>query len=335
MITGDKFKRPMRDLRIAVTDRCNLRCSYCMPKEVFGRDYAFLDRSELLTFEEITRIAKIFVSLGIDKVRITGGEPLLRRGLPDLVAMLSNVGGIEDLTLTTNGVLLKEHAQDLKDAGLQRVTVSLDSLDDEVFQAMNDSGVSVAAVLEGIEAAADAGLNPIKINAVVQKGVNDHTIVALARRFRGTGHIVRFIEYMDVGMTNRWRLEDVISVKQIINMIGSEFPIDPADANYKGEVARRWRYRDGRGEIGVIASVTDPFCANCTRIRLAPEGQLYTCLFAATGYDLCGLVRSGTSDQQIARFICDIWTIRDDRYSELRASQTLVQPRVEMSYIGG
>ena len=335
MIHDDRLGRPMRDLRISVTDRCNFRCPYCMPKAVFGGDYPFLARGELLTFEEIERLARIFCNLGVQKIRITGGEPLLRRDLHRLVSMLAALDGPTDLMLTTNGVSLPEQARALREAGLMRVTVSLDSLDGEVFKAMNDVGASVESVLEGIEAAAEAGLNPVKINAVIRRGINDHTVVDLARRFHGSGHIVRFIEYMDVGGTNGWHLDEVVTAREIIERIGAELPLEPIDPNYAGEVARRWCYRDGGGEIGVIASVSDPFCSTCTRARLSPEGQFYTCLFASEGVDLRSLVRGGASDGRIARVIADTWHHREDRYSQIRASQTLVQPRIEMSYIGG
>ena len=335
MIHEDQFGRAMRDLRISVTDRCNFRCTYCMPKAVFERDYPFLARSELLTFEETERLARIFCGLGVQKIRITGGEPLLRRDLHRLVAMLAALDGPTDLMLTTNGVSLRDQARALKEAGLKRVTVSLDSLDDEVFKTMNDVGAPVESVLEGIEAAAAAGLKPVKINAVVRRGINDHTIVDLARHFHGSGHIMRFIEYMDVGTTNGWRLDEVVTAREIIERIGAELPLEPINPNYAGEVARRWRYRDGGGEIGVIASVSNPFCSTCTRARLSPEGKFYTCLFASAGVDLRALVRGGASDRQIARVIADTWHRREDRYSQIRASQTLVQPRIEMSYIGG
>ena len=331
----DQLNRSMHDLRISVTDRCNFRCTYCMPRTVFGPDYPFLARSELLTYEQIARLAKIFVDQGVQKIRITGGEPLLRRNLERLVVMLANIAGVRDLTLTTNGVLLAEQARTLSDAGLGRVTVSLDTLDEDVFKAMNDVGMSVAQVLEGIDAASEAGLGPIKINAVVRRGVNDHTILDLARYFRGSGHIVRFIEYMDVGTTNRWKLDEVITAREMVQMINDEFSLEPVDATYSGEVAQRWRYCDGRGEIGFIASVSEPFCHTCTRLRLSPEGKLFTCLFASSGHDLRSLLRAGADDCQIADFISDLWERRDDRYSEIRSSQTLLQPRIEMSYIGG
>ena len=282
----DTLGRPVRDLRISITDRCNFRCTYCMPKEIFGPDHAFLQREELLSYEEIERLARIFAAFGVEKIRITGGEPLVRRDLPLLIEKLTAIDGLRDITLTTNGTLLRAQAQSLRDAGLDRITVSLDSLDDEVFQSMNDVGAHVDTVLDGIAAAAEAGLNPIKVNAVVQGGVNDHTMVELARHFRGTGHIVRFIEYMDVGNSNGWKLDGVVPAAEIIRGIDAEFPLEPLDASYRGEVARRYRYKDGQGEVGLIASISQPFCGDCTRARLSPEGELYTCLFAAAGTDL-------------------------------------------------
>jgi len=334
-VITDSRSRPLRDLRISVTDRCNFRCTYCMPKEVFGRDFHFLPADQLLTFEEIARLARIFAGLGVEKLRLTGGEPLLRRDLPTLVTMLAPIPGIRDLTLTTNGVLLAKLAPALKSAGLQRLTVSLDSLDDAVFRAMNDVDVPVRRVLEGIEAASAAGLGPIKINVVVKRGVNDANIVPLAAHFRGSGHIVRFIEYMDVGSTNGWRLDDVVPAAEIVRSIGAAFPLEPLAPNYRGEVANRYRYRDGAGEIGVIASVSQPFCGDCSRARLSSEGLLYTCLFASTGRDVRGMLRSGASDTDIAAFIGGVWQARDDRYSELRTDETTRLPKVEMSHIGG
>jgi cyclic pyranopterin phosphate synthase len=330
----DRLGRALRDLRISVTDRCNFRCVYCMPKEVFGKDYPFLERREILTFEEIARFARVFRALGIEKVRLTGGEPLVRRRLEQLIEMLARIPGL-DLTLTTNGSLLKRQARALKDAGLQRITVSLDSLDDAVFQRMNDVDFPVAGVLEGIEAAAAAGLAPIKINMVVKRGENDDSILPMARFFRGTGHILRFIEYMDVGHTNGWRMDDVVTAREIVETIGSEMPLEPVDPNYPGEVAERWRYRDGSGEIGVIASVTQAFCRDCTRIRLSTEGKLYTCLFATQGHDLRALLRGGASDDEIHAAVSGIWSKRADRYSEIRTSQTAKLHKIEMSYIGG
>jgi len=331
----DTLERPLRDLRISVTDRCNFRCTYCMPKEVFGPDYQFLQRNEILTYEEMARVTRLFAALGIEKIRLTGGEPLVRRDLHRLIAMLSDIPGIKDLTLTTNGSLLKAQAQGLADAGLKRITVSLDSLDDDVFRAMNDVGMGVAPILEGIEAAAAAGLRPVKINAVVKRGVNDHTIVGLARHFQGTGHIVRFIEFMDVGTTNGWRMDHVVTAQEIVDRIDAELPLEPAGANYRGEVAKRWRYRDGSGEIGVISSISQPFCGDCTRARLSPEGELYTCLFGNRGHDLRTLLRDGKSDEEISRFIATVWRARDDRYSAIRSNDTAGLPKVEMSHIGG
>jgi len=330
----DTLNRPLRDLRISVTDRCNFRCVYCMPKEVFGGDFQFLERAQLLTFEEITRLARVFVTLGAEKIRITGGEPLVRRNLERLIAMLSPIPGV-DLTLTTNGSLLARQAQALKDAGLQRVTVSLDSVDEAVFKAMNDVDFPVAKALAGIEAAAAVGLAPIKINMVVKRGMNEHSIVPMARHFQGTGHILRFIEYMDVGHTNGWRLNDVVSAAEIISLLDAELPLEPVDPNYRGEVANRWRYRDGSGEIGVIASVTQAFCRDCTRARLSPEGSVYTCLFGIKGFDLRALVRGGASDEELARAIGRVWHERGDRYSEIRSEATVNLPKVEMSHIGG
>lgn len=330
----DRLQRPLRDIRISVTDRCNFRCVYCMPKEVFGRDHQFLEREQLLTFEETARLARIFASLGVRKVRITGGEPLLRRELERLIAMLACIPGL-DLTLTTNGSLLAEKAQALTEAGLGRVTVSLDSLDDKVFRAMNDVDFSVERVLAGIDVAARAGLTPIKINVVVKRGVNEHSILPMARYFRGTGHIVRFIEYMDVGHSNGWRLDDVVPATEVLSMIHAEMPIEPIDPNYRGEVASRWRHRDGSGEIGIIASVTQPFCRDCNRARLSADGQLFTCLFATTGQDLRSLLRGGASDDDVTEAICGVWRGRIDRYSETRSAETIDLPKVEMSYVGG
>jgi cyclic pyranopterin phosphate synthase len=330
----DRLGRPVRDLRISVTDRCNFRCVYCMPKDVYGRDYAFLPRSALLTFEEIERVARAFVSLGVEKVRITGGEPLVRRELDRLVAKLAELGPI-DLTLTTNGALLAGQAQALADAGLTRVTVSLDSLDDATFRAMNDVDFPVERVLAGIEAAAAAGLAPVKVNVVVKRGTNEDGIVDLARYFRGSGHVIRFIEYMDVGHTNGWRLDDVVPAAEIVQRIGDEFPLEAIEPAYRGEVARRYRYADGAGEIGVIASVTQPFCGDCTRARLSADGKLYTCLFALRGHDLRALLRGGASDEQLGDALNGVWGARDDRYSELRSAETAELAKVEMSYIGG
>jgi GTP 3',8-cyclase len=330
----DVFGRPLRDLRISVTDRCNFRCVYCMPKEVFGRDYRFMDRKELLTFEELERVAGVFVAGGVRKLRITGGEPLLRRDLEDLVARLRGLGDDLDLTLTTNGAVLPQKAQALADAGLSRITVSLDSLDDEVFRAMNDVDFPVGRVLAGIEAAAAAGL-PVKVNTVVKRGLNEGSIVELARFFKGSGHTLRFIEFMDVGATNGWRLDDVVPAAEIVRTIDAELPLEPVEPAYRGEVAKRWRYRDGSGEIGVIASVTQPFCGDCTRARISAEGRLYTCLFAVRGHDLRALVRSGASDEELSAELERIWSKRTDRYSEVRSERTSGLQKVEMSYIGG
>jgi cyclic pyranopterin phosphate synthase len=330
----DIFKRPLHDLRVSVTDRCNFRCVYCMPKEVFGKDFQFLPRAEILSFEEIARLVRVFVGLGVKKVRLTGGEPLVRRNIERLVEMLAKVSDL-DLTLTTNGSLLAGKARALRDAGLKRVTVSLDSLDDEVFKSMNDVDFPVARVLEGMDAAEAAGLAPLKVNMVVKRGLNEDSIVPMARYFRGTGRILRFIEYMDVGSSNGWRLNDVVSAREIVATIDRELPLEPIEKNYVGEVAERWRYRDGSGEIGVIASVTQAFCADCTRARLSADGSLYTCLFATQGHDLRGLVRGEMTDAQIADVIAAIWTSRDDRYSELRSEETVGLKKIEMSFIGG
>jgi cyclic pyranopterin phosphate synthase len=329
----DRFQRPVHDLRISVTDRCNFRCTYCMPKELFGKDHVLLPRDQLLSFEEIDLLVRLFVERGVRKVRITGGEPLLRRDLEKLIGMLDAIDGVDDLTLTTNASLLTRKARSLAAAGLDRVTVSLDALDDPTFQKMNDVGFPVAAVVEGIESAAEAGLGPIKINAVVQRGVNEHAVVEMARHFKGSGHIVRFIEYMDVGTTNGWRLDDVVPAEEMISAINQVFPLEPIPPNYPGEVASRFRYLDGEGEVGVIASVTRPFCGSCTRARLSAEGVLYTCLFASSGTNLRDEIRAG---QDVGPLIDRVWSTRDDRYSEIRSAQTVtIGSRVEMSYIGG
>jgi cyclic pyranopterin phosphate synthase len=330
----DRLNRPLRDLRISVTDRCNFRCVYCMPKEIFDKDYAYLERTALLSFEEVTRLARVFQRLGIEKIRLTGGEPLMRKNIEKLIEMLSAIGGL-DLTLTTNGSLLARKALALKAAGLKRVTVSLDSLDDAVFKAMNDVDYPVAKVLEGIDAAKAAGLAPIKINMVVKRGVNEHSIVPMARFFKEQGHILRFIEYMDVGHTNGWRMDDVVSAREIVAMISKDMPLEPADANYTGEVAERWRYKDGSGEIGVIASVTQAFCKDCTRARISTEGKLYTCLFATSGHDLRALMRNGASDDDMVLNLQRVWGARGDRYSEIRSAKTTKLEKIEMSYIGG
>jgi GTP 3',8-cyclase len=328
----DTFGRPLRDLRISVTDRCNFRCVYCMPKEAFGRDHRFLERRELLSFEEIARVARTFVAAGVKKIRITGGEPLVRRDLERLIELLAALD--VDLTLTTNGSLLPAKAQALADAGLDRITVSLDSLDDPTFQALNDVDFPVDRVIEGIDAAVAAGL-PVKVNAVVKRGVNDDQLVPMAAFFRGRGQTLRFIEYMDVGHTNGWRLDDVVPAAEIISALDAAFGVEPAEANYRGEVAQRWRYRDGSGEFGVIASVTQPFCSDCTRARLSAEGRLFTCLFAIRGHDLRALLRGGAEDAAIEAELRRVWAGRTDRYSDLRSAATEGLPRVEMSYIGG
>jgi cyclic pyranopterin phosphate synthase len=334
--TGEKLAdtrvRPMRDLRISVTDRCNFRCVYCMPREMFGADHPFLPYSAILSFEEITRLARIFVDLGVRKIRLTGGEPLVRRELHRLVGMLAELPA--EITLTTNGSLLAKQVHALKAAGLHRVTVSLDSLDEATFRAMNDADFPVAKVIEAIEAAAAEGL-PVKINTVVKRGVNDQDIVRIAERWRGTGHIARFIEYMDVGSTNGWRMDDVVPSAEVVKRISARWPLEPIDANYPGEVAERWRYVDGAGEIGVISSVTQAFCSSCTRMRLSTEGSLFTCLFAESGHDLKTLLRSGATDEQLRNEIAAVWQQRTDRYSEIRTAETAKQRKVEMSYIGG
>lgn len=335
MLPLDTRGRPLHDLRISVTDRCNFRCVYCMPRAVFGRDHAFVPRAELLTFEEIARLVRIFTRLGVEKVRLTGGEPLVRRELPTLVGMLAEIPGVRDLTLTTNGVLLTEHANALRAAGLHRVTISLDADDDATFMRMNDAGVPVSRVLAGISAAEAAGLGPIKLNMVVKRGWNEQALLPMARRFRGTGRILRFIEYMDVGHSNGWRLDEVVTADEILAALSAEFPLEPMPPTYPGEVAERYRYADGSGEIGIIASVSRPFCGDCNRARLSADGQLYTCLFATAGHDLRALVRGGTDDRQIETALQRIWEVRDDRYSEIRSAETVALPKVEMSYIGG
>ncbi len=330
----DRFQRPLRDLRISVTDRCNFGCQYCMPREVFGPNFEFLPRDEILSFEEIARLASVFASRGVRKFRLTGGEPLLRNDLSKLVEMLAAIDGI-DLAVTTNASLLASQARALAHAGLDRVTVSLDSIDDEVFREMNDVDVPVSHVLEGIEAAERAGLGPVKVNCVVRKGVNDHTLVDLARHFKGTGHIVRFIEFMDVGTTNGWKLDEVASAAEVVEQINAALPLVPLEANYDGEVAKRWAYADGEGEIGLITSVTEPFCATCTRARISADGRLYTCLFAVDGLELREALRAGASDDELTEIVRGVWTAREDRYSELRSDAAADMPRVEMSFIGG
>ena len=339
----DRRERPMRDLRISVTDRCNFRCVYCMPKSVFGRDYAFLDRNELLSFEEIERICRVAADHGVRKIRLTGGEPLLRRGIEDLISRLAALrtpeGAPLEIALTTNGSALTTKAASLKAAGLTRVTVSLDSLDDELFQSINDVRFPVSRVLAGIDAAHDAGLGPVKINMVVKRGVNDGEILEMATHFKDTPFTLRFIEYMDVGTTNGWSLEEVVPSAEIIERIDAVFPLEQATATVPGEVAKRWRYRDGGGEIGVISSVTNAFCGTCNRARISTEGKLFTCLFADEGHDLRALLRGGADDVQLAAAMASIWGARDDRYSEIRASLTpelrAARSRIEMSYIGG
>lgn len=332
----DRFGRPLHDLRISVTDRCNFRCTYCMPKEVFNSDYVFLERSRLLTFEEIERLVRVFVDLGVVKLRLTGGEPLLRRHLENLISQLAQIPGIEDICLTTNGSLLTDEvAMRLAGAGLNRVTISLDGLDNEVFQSLSDVQRPVDEVLAAIDHAAAAGLGPVKVNMVVKRGANENQILPMAEHFRGSGHILRFIEYMDVGNANDWKLDEVLPAEEVLRMIDGQWPIEPAEPNYQGEVARRWRYRDGQGELGVIASVTQPFCGGCHRVRLSADGMLYTCLFASEGHDLKGLIRSGADDAALRRDLIRLWKDRGDRYSELRTEETSQIKKVEMSYIGG
>lgn len=335
----DRRGRQLHDLRISVTDRCNFRCTYCMPRAVFGNEYAFLPQSSLLTFEEIERVARAFVALGVRKIRLTGGEPLLRRNVESLVERLARLAAADgtavELTLTTNGSLLARKAAALRSAGLTRITVSLDALDDAIFRQMNDADYPVCDVLSGIDAAHAAGFPPLKVNMVVRKGVNDAQILPMATYFRGRGHVLRFIEFMDVGSTNGWKLDEVLPSAELIARIDARYPLEPLDPNYRGEVAERWRYRDGQGEIGVISSVTQPFCTDCTRARLSTEGKLFTCLFAAAGFDLRALVRGGASDEALTAAIGGVWLQRSDRYSELRSAATSDLPRIEMSYIGG
>jgi cyclic pyranopterin phosphate synthase len=335
----DTLGRALRDLRISVTDRCNFRCTYCMPKEVFGRDFAFLPHDQVLTFEEIERLARVFVGLGVEKLRITGGEPLVRRDLPALIAMLAGLrrpgGGEVDLTLTTNGSALRALAGPLAEAGLRRVTVSLDSLDDAVFGRMNGIDFPVAKVLDGIAAAAEAGLAPIKINMVVRRGINEASVVPMASWARDAGLVLRFIEYMDVGHSNGWRLEEVVPAEELIETLAAVWPVEPAEATYRGEVAARWRYLDGAGEFGVISSVTQPFCRDCTRARVSAEGRLYTCLFAVEGHDARAVLRSAATDDEVAAFVRGIWGRRGDRYSELRSAATTNLPKIEMFAMGG
>jgi len=338
----DKFGRRLRDLRISVTDRCNFRCTYCMPAEIFGEKYEFLPRPHILTFEEITRLTRLFVGLGASKLRITGGEPLVRANLPDLINDLAQMNGVEDIALTTNGYLLPQYAQQLWDAGLRRLTISLDSLDEEIFKKMTGRPQGPAKTLEGIEIARKIGFDPIKVNVVVQRGVNDHTLVETAEHFKGTGVIVRFIEFMDVGTKNGWDLSQVVPSAEVIERVSDVFPLEAADANYKGEVASRYRYLDGEGEVGVISSVTEPFCGDCSRARLSTDGKLVTCLFASGGVDLKTPIRDGASDEELLKLITSTWTNRNDQYSQLRSSDTdYATPtdgdgeKVEMYYIGG
>jgi cyclic pyranopterin phosphate synthase len=334
-LVKDRLGRPLRDLRISVTDRCNFRCSYCMPAEVFGKDYAFLPRKDILTFEEIARVVRVAAGHGVTKVRLTGGEPLVRRGLEELVAMVAAVDGIDDVAMTTNGAALGARAQSLRDAGLSRITISLDSLDEEIFKAMNGVGVPLARVLEGIDAAVAAGLAPIKLNTVVKRGLNDAGILDLAGFGRERGFIMRFIEFMDVGTTNGWRLDDVVTSAEIVATIDAVYPLDAVGPQYAGEVARRYRYADGQGEVGVISSVTQPFCQGCTRARLTAEGRLYTCLFATAGHDLRALLRGEDGDPALEALLGRVWRNRADRYSEERGSMTRPPERIEMSYVGG
>jgi len=331
----DKFNRPLRDLRISVTDRCNFRCTYCMPEEIFGERYQFLPREDLLTFEEITRVARILVNLGAVKLRLTGGEPLMRTDVEKLVGMLAQIDSTEDIAMTTNGYFLPQKAQMLHDAGLKRITISLDTLDDAIFRQMNGNRASVQKVLEGIEAAEKAGFSPIKINAVVKRGVNDHTVVELARFCKERGYIVRFIEYMDVGTMNDWKMDQVVPADELVERISAEIPLELLERNYHGEVALRYRYADGGGEIGFITSVTKPFCGTCTRLRLSPEGKLYTCLFGIHGVDIRDVMRSGGTDTDVEQVIHKVWAKRTDRYSEIRTSFTKPRPKVEMYHIGG
>ncbi|HEV7829128.1 MAG TPA: GTP 3',8-cyclase MoaA [Pseudonocardiaceae bacterium] len=332
----DEFRRGLRDLRISVTDRCNFRCCYCMPRDVFGTDFPFMKSSELLSFEEIVRVARIFAGLGVQKVRLTGGEPLLRHGIERLIEQLVEIDGIDDVAMTTNGSLLAKKAQSLRDAGLNRVTVSLDSLDPETFRAMSDVKIPLSRVIEGIAAAAEAGLTPVKLNTVVKRGVNDgQGILDLAAFGREHGYVVRFIEFMDVGATNGWCLDEVVPAAEVVETIGAVWPVEPVDPDYVGEVAARYRYRDGSGELGVITSISQPFCGTCTRARLSAKGELYTCLFAGVGHDLRGPLRDGATDEELEKRVTGIWKARTDRYSAQRTTATLGLPKVEMSYIGG
>jgi cyclic pyranopterin phosphate synthase len=337
MLPLDTFGRPLRDLRISVTDRCNFRCPYCMPREIFGPGYPFLRDPQLMTLAELTRIARAFTALGVEKIRLTGGEPLLRPDLPDLVRALKADLGVRDVALTTNGWLLEKAAPDLRAAGLDRVNVSVDSLDEATAGRLNGLGFSTARVLRGIDAAAAVGL-PVKINCVVQRGINDAQLLDLAAYFRERGHALRFIEFMDVGNTNHWSSALVVPAREIVERIGSAWPLDPVGPAYRGEVAARYRYRDGRGEIGLISSVTEPFCRDCHRARLSADGRLYTCLFASLGWDVLGCLRAGADEPELAQFVARIWRGRGDRYSDERAEALAageVRAKVEMSYIGG
>ena len=331
----DTLGRPLRDLRVSVTDRCNFRCAYCMPRDVYDRDHVFLPRDEILTFEEIERLVGLFAGLGVEKIRLTGGEPLLRHGVSDLVRRISAIDGIRDVAMTTNGSTLARHAQELAEAGLDRITVSLDAVDDARFRHAADVDFPVARVLEGIDAAKQAGLAPVKINTVVRRGLNEDALLDIAGRFRGTGHIVRFIEYMDVGSSNGWEMGHVVPAEEILATINEAWKLDPIEPNYVGEVVNRWRYRDGGGEIGVIASVTNPFCGECTRLRLSADGSIYTCLFAHAGTDLRGALRSGAADDELVGIVSGVWEARTDQYSEERSGVSIGFPKVEMSFIGG
>ena len=331
----DRLERRLRDLRVSVTDRCNFRCVYCMPRDIFGPDFEFLARDQILSFEEIHRLARIFVELGVQKIRLTGGEPLVRKDVETLVSLLAGIPGLQDLAMTTNASILPQKAHALKEAGLHRVTVSLDALDEEVFHAMTDTKIPVSRVLEGIRVAQEVGLRPVRINMVVKRGANDGQILKMAEHFRGSGQTLRFIEFMDVGTTNDWRLDDVVPAREIHQMIDARWPLEPIEPDYPGEVANRYRYRDGAGEIGIISSVTQPFCSTCTRARLTARGELFTCLFGSRGHDLKSLVREGATDAEIQERIVEIWTRRTDRYSELRSEATRDLPRVEMFRIGG
>ena len=332
----DKFSRPIRDIRVSITDRCNFRCVYCMPKEFFGSNHAFLRRDVLLTFEEIELAIRAFAANGVKKVRITGGEPMVRRNLPDLIAVLAQIPGIEDLSMTTNASLLTASAaRTLYQAGLQRITISLDAIDNEVFGAINDVSFPVKRVLDGIENARSAGFTPIKVNMVVANGMNENEILPMVRQFRSTGVILRFIEFMDVGTTNDWQMDKVIPAAEILRIIDDQYPIYPVSPTYRGEVAKRWKYKDGKGEIGIIASVTQPFCSTCNRARLTAEGKIFTCLFATTGFDLREHIREGADVEELTSVIRKVWSGRADRYSELRSERTVRSPKVEMSYVGG